>query len=237
VCDEFAWLLGQQFRLSNQGPVSSFLGINVQRSGNTILLNRIDGYADADWGSDLTQRKSTTGYLFVMNGGPVSWTSRKQTTVALSTMEAEYMALSDAAREPLAHLTFSRTTLFIQYQFPSPLPSPSHVTDNPVLHAEHISLTPRQQTFTQLETSLTRLRPGSLGSQHKRTNRRRPVRAAYPLRKIPLGDTTRMGFLPACDHCLSYKRNQSDTSKIPIEFVEIPTHISTGGFTLQQRYR
>jgi hypothetical protein len=42
----------------------------------------------------------------MMNGGPVSWTSKKQTTVALSTIEAEYMALSDAARELCAHLTF-----------------------------------------------------------------------------------------------------------------------------------
>jgi hypothetical protein len=67
---------------------------------------QISGYADADWGSDLTERKSTTGYIFMMNGGPVSWTSKKQTTVALSTMEAEYMALSDAARELRAHLTF-----------------------------------------------------------------------------------------------------------------------------------
>jgi hypothetical protein len=67
---------------------------------------RIDGYADADWGSDLTERKSTNGYIFMMNGGPISWTSKKQTTVALSTMEAEYMSLSDAARELLAHLMF-----------------------------------------------------------------------------------------------------------------------------------
>jgi hypothetical protein len=67
---------------------------------------QIDGYADADWGSDLTQRKSTSGYVFTMNGSPISWTSKKQTTVALSTMEAEYMALSDASRELLAHLTF-----------------------------------------------------------------------------------------------------------------------------------
>ena len=45
----------------------------------------------------------------MMNGGPISWTSRKQSTVALSTMEAEYMALSDAARELVAHLTFFQT--------------------------------------------------------------------------------------------------------------------------------
>ena len=42
----------------------------------------------------------------MMNGSPISWTSRKQTSVALSTMEAEYMALSDAARELIAHITF-----------------------------------------------------------------------------------------------------------------------------------
>jgi hypothetical protein len=77
----------------------------IKYGGNTGTI-RIDGYADADWGSDLIQRKSTTGYVFMMNGGPVSWTSKKQTTVALSTMEAEYMAPSDAARELRAHLTF-----------------------------------------------------------------------------------------------------------------------------------
>ena len=59
----------------------------------------------------------------MMNGGPISWTSRKQTTVALSTMEAEYMALSDATREMLAHLTFFQT-LSIE------LPIPVLYTDN-----------------------------------------------------------------------------------------------------------
>jgi hypothetical protein len=54
----------------------------------------------------------------MMNGGPISWTSRKQTTVALSTMEAEYMALSDAAREALAHLTFFQT---LSIQIPPPI--------------------------------------------------------------------------------------------------------------------
>jgi hypothetical protein len=44
--------------------------------------------------------------FFTMNGGPISWTSKKQTTVALSTMEAEYMSLSDASRELIAHVTF-----------------------------------------------------------------------------------------------------------------------------------
>jgi len=86
--------------------------------GGTKQSLRIDGYADADWGSNLVDRKSTTGYIFMMNGGPISWTSRKQTSVALSTMEAEYMALSDAARELIAHITFFNS---ISIELPVPI--------------------------------------------------------------------------------------------------------------------
>lgn len=59
------------------------------------------GYSDSDFAGDIDSRKSNTGYLFLMNGGPVTWASRKQNTVALSTTESEYMAASDAAREIL----------------------------------------------------------------------------------------------------------------------------------------
>ncbi len=64
------------------------------------------GYSDADHGSDKNDRISYTGYLFVVNGGLVSWSSHKQSTVAHSTMESEYMALSDAAREAIARKQF-----------------------------------------------------------------------------------------------------------------------------------
>jgi hypothetical protein len=64
------------------------------------------GFADADWGSDKNDFKSTTGYVFIINNGPVSWSSHKQSSVALSTYEAEYMALSDASREAIARAQF-----------------------------------------------------------------------------------------------------------------------------------
>ena len=48
---------------------------------------------------DLNDRKSTTGLLFMLNGGPLSWSSRKQTVTAQSTTEAEIIALNEAAKE------------------------------------------------------------------------------------------------------------------------------------------
>ena len=59
------------------------------------------GYSDADWGNDPETRRSITGYVYLEAGGSISWSCRKQTTVALSTMEAEYMAVSAATQEAL----------------------------------------------------------------------------------------------------------------------------------------
>jgi len=66
----------------------------------------IDAYADADWATDQDTRRSTTGYVFMMGGGPISWNCKLQSTVALSTMEAEYMSLCAAAKEVLWYRMF-----------------------------------------------------------------------------------------------------------------------------------
>uniref|UniRef100_A0A0C9S056 POLX_1 protein n=1 Tax=Fopius arisanus TaxID=64838 RepID=A0A0C9S056_9HYME len=57
------------------------------------------GYSDADMANNIIDRRSVTGYAFVMQGAAISWASRRQPTVALSTAEAEYMALSSACQE------------------------------------------------------------------------------------------------------------------------------------------
>ena len=62
---------------------------------------KLAGFCDADWAGDEDERRSTTGYVFTFQGAPVSWNSKKQPTIALSTTEAEYMALSAAAQEAI----------------------------------------------------------------------------------------------------------------------------------------
>ncbi len=56
-------------------------------------------YADADLAGDVDNRKSTTGVAIVLNGGLVSWTSKLQSTIALSTAEAETNAATDAVKQ------------------------------------------------------------------------------------------------------------------------------------------
>ena len=58
------------------------------------------GYCDADWGGS-EDRKSTSGYVFLLNGAPISWSSKRQPTVALSSTEAEYIAATQATKEAI----------------------------------------------------------------------------------------------------------------------------------------
>jgi hypothetical protein len=57
------------------------------------------GYTDADWAGDSSDRKSVSGFVFFMGGHTVSWGSKKQSCVSLSTMEAEFVALARATQE------------------------------------------------------------------------------------------------------------------------------------------
>eukprot|EP00731_Ephydatia_muelleri_P012155 Em0006g1049a len=71
------------------------LGLNFEKTADSSII----GFSDADWAGDLDNRHSTSGNLFVMSGGTISWLSKKQPVVALSTTEAEYVALGAATQE------------------------------------------------------------------------------------------------------------------------------------------
>ena len=59
----------------------------------------IEGYSDANWITGSSEVKSTSGYVFTIGGGEVSWKSSKQTCIAYSTMESEFIALDKAGEE------------------------------------------------------------------------------------------------------------------------------------------
>ena len=73
---------GVQYQQRNEGADSSLIG-----------------YTDSDWAGANTGRKSIGGYIFMLAGSPISWQAKKQTCVATSSNEAEYMAASEAAKE------------------------------------------------------------------------------------------------------------------------------------------
>ncbi|XP_055858775.1 uncharacterized protein LOC129921113 [Episyrphus balteatus] len=57
------------------------------------------GYSDADHANDESDRVSYTGYVFILSGAAITWRSQKQRSVAISSTEAEYVALSETSRE------------------------------------------------------------------------------------------------------------------------------------------
>lgn len=62
-------------------------------------VDNLVGYTDSDFAGDLDDRKSTSGYVFTLGGAAVSWKSKKQSSVSLSSTEAEYIGCSEAIRE------------------------------------------------------------------------------------------------------------------------------------------
>ena len=72
------------------------MNYGILYSGFPVVL---EGYSDANWISDSDEIKSTSGYVFTLGGGVVTWKSSKQTLIASSTMESEFIALESASKE------------------------------------------------------------------------------------------------------------------------------------------
>nr|GFB28092.1 Gag-Pol polyprotein [Tanacetum cinerariifolium] len=61
----------------------------------------VKGYVDSNYAGDLDESKLTTGYMFTLSGGTVSWVSKLQSVVVMSTTEAEYVAGAQANKETI----------------------------------------------------------------------------------------------------------------------------------------
>ncbi|XP_060170625.1 uncharacterized mitochondrial protein AtMg00810-like [Lycium barbarum] len=97
-----------------QGTISHGLCIISQSSF------RLYGFSDADWAGCATTRRSTTGYNIYHGANCVSWSSRKQNTVARSSAEAEYRALAATAAE-LTWITYILQDIGIYIKSPPTL--------------------------------------------------------------------------------------------------------------------
>jgi hypothetical protein len=80
--------------------------LNYLKTTSTLKLRlggslNVSGYSDSDWAEDRDDRRSTSAYTYRIGDGAISWKSRKQATVSLSSTEAEYKALSDSCKEGL----------------------------------------------------------------------------------------------------------------------------------------
>lgn len=116
------------------------VGLSYQRDDQ-----RLKGFVDADWCNCPDHRRSYTGYVFVLGGSPISWDAKKQSTVALSTTEAEYMALSECAKEAIYLQRFLRELGHGEISLPIVYcdnRSAFSLADNPVFHArtKHIDV-------------------------------------------------------------------------------------------------
>jgi hypothetical protein len=76
-------------------------GVAPWDRGRPLGIPRLSGYSDADWGANDKGRRSISGYVFQLGKSTVSWSSKRQPTVALSSTEAEYMALTRASKEAI----------------------------------------------------------------------------------------------------------------------------------------
>ncbi|XP_047328669.1 uncharacterized mitochondrial protein AtMg00810-like [Impatiens glandulifera] len=116
-------------------------GIEFKRESECKLV----GYTDSDWAGSINNRKSTSGYIFCLGTNVISWSSRKQKYVALSSVEAEYIVCTDEACEAVWLQRNLKNMKFEQCE-----PTIIHcdnmsaivMTKNPVFHArsKHIEL-------------------------------------------------------------------------------------------------
>ncbi|KAL0323616.1 UNVERIFIED_CONTAM: Retrovirus-related Pol polyprotein from transposon TNT 1-94 [Sesamum angustifolium] len=102
--------LESKFDMKDLGEADVILGVKIRKTENgfslcqshyieKILKGVLEGFCDANWVTDNDEVSSTSGYVFTLGGGAISWKSAKQTRIARSTMESEFIVLELAGQE------------------------------------------------------------------------------------------------------------------------------------------
>lgn len=125
------------------------------------------GYVDADYGGCVDTSRSTTGWIFLINGTAVSWSSKRQKSITLSTCESEYMAAGSAVKEALWAKEFLEE---LGVDLPGPVKiwsdsqSAINLLRNPVLHqsTKHIRISAHfiREKYTSGEITLQYIKTG-----------------------------------------------------------------------------
>jgi hypothetical protein len=121
----------------------------------------LDAFADSDWGTDVETRKSISGQITRFNKTPISWRSKKQQSVALSSAEAEYMAVSEFSKE----IIYLRQLLRIESATWDSLRKALRRCTRTTLHAssgETMSLEVANVPSTLTSASTSRMRPSRM---------------------------------------------------------------------------
>lgn len=120
---------------------TSGLGIGYKKREG---IRKIVAYSDSDYAGDLDDRRSTSGYVFMMGSGAVSWSSKKQAMVTLSTTQVEFISAAACAcqaiwmQRVLKHLSRNQTCCVIFCDNCSTI----KLSKNPVMHgrSKHIAI-------------------------------------------------------------------------------------------------
>ena len=105
--------------------LKSTADLGICFGGRGESTNLLKAYGDADYAANIDTRRSITGFVLMLNGGPISWGSQRQRCTSLSTTEAEYIAQSETSKE----VVWTRRLLMdlnIIHDGPTPLPCDNH---------------------------------------------------------------------------------------------------------------
>jgi hypothetical protein len=171
---------------------------SIHYTGTADTHPQLVGYCDADWAQDKdNKRKSTSGYIFIMCGGAISWQSKKQSSVALSSTQAELMAITSSTKEllwfrhHLGGIGLNRaqpTILFIDSQCAIDIANNSKISDR----SKHIEV---QHFFIR-----EHIEAGTVKLQHIASNEQTADTMTKPLHRVTFKRCAEMlGLVPRED--------------------------------------